>query len=142
MQNDWDVFSEQAVAGGAFVEIERLAFAQNRDVSHGYVYAGGIEWDTGAACGGEDAAPIGVASREGGFDERRGGDRFGDAFGCCFRFRTAHFDFDDALRAFSVSDDLQRERPANVFERRGERAMRRATGANRWRPRRSVGEDR
>ena len=106
IQDNRNVFGEQAVAGGAFVEIERLAFAQNRDVSHGDIDAGGIEWDTGAARGGEDAAPVGVATGEGCFDERRGGDRFRDALGGCFGFRAAYFDFDDALGAFAVGDDL------------------------------------
>src|SRR5580658_9205434 len=107
MQDDRDVFGEKAVAGGALVEIERLAFAQNGDAGHVDINARGIEGHSGAAGGGENAAPVGVAAGEGGLDERRGGDGFGDALGGGFGFRAADFDFDDTLRAFAVGDDLE-----------------------------------
>ena len=62
--------------------------------------------DPGTTGRGENAAPVGIASGEGCFDERRGGDRFGDALGGGFGFCAADFDFDYALRAFAVGYDL------------------------------------
>src|SRR5580693_4632657 len=107
MQDDGDVFGEEAVAGGALVEIERLAFAQNGDAGHMDIDARGIEGHSGAAGGGENAAPVRIASGEGGLDEGRGGDGFGDALGGSFSFGAANFDFDDALGAFAVGYDLE-----------------------------------
>ena len=100
------MFGKQAVAGGAFVEIERAAPPQNRDACHRDVDARWIELDPGTTGRSENAAPVGIASGEGCFDERRGGDRFGDALGGGFGFRAADFDFDDALGTFAVGDDL------------------------------------
>jgi hypothetical protein len=68
IQNDRDVFGEQAVAGSAFIEMERTAAPQNRDARHLHVDSRGIEGDPGAAGRGENAAPVGIAARERGFD--------------------------------------------------------------------------
>src|SRR5579859_2513341 len=73
MKDDGDVVGEEFVAGGAFVEIEGLAAFENFDSGHGDFDERWIEFDAGAARGGEDAAPIGIAAGEGGFDERRSG---------------------------------------------------------------------
>ena len=91
----------------------------------------GIEFHAGAAGGGENAAPVGIAAGESGLDQRRSGDGFRDSARGGFGFRAAHFDFDHALRAFAVGDDLQRERAADFFECGGERAMRRVAGLDR-----------
>src|ERR1700693_3306698 len=68
IHDDRDVLGEQAVAGGALVEVERLAAAQDANAGHGDFHARGVEGYAGAACGGEDAAPVGVGSSEGRFD--------------------------------------------------------------------------
>src|SRR5579859_61049 len=107
MQDDRDVLGEQAVASGALVEIEWNAAPQNRDARHLDIHEGRIELDTGAARSGKDTAPVGIAASEGGLDERRGGNGFGDFLGGGFGFCATNFDFDDALSAFPVSDDLQ-----------------------------------
>src|SRR5580658_10817226 len=78
MQDNWNVLGEQAVAGGALIEIERTAAPQNRDARHLDVDSRGIELDPGAAGGGENAAPVGIAAGEGRLDERRSGDGFRD----------------------------------------------------------------
>src|SRR6267378_3405987 len=49
------------------------------------------------------------------------------------RLRMAHFDFDHALRAFAISNDLQGERAADFFERSNECTMRRRSSLDRWR---------
>src|SRR5712691_948709 len=109
----WNVFGKKFVAGGALVEIERLAAPQHRDARHFNIHARRVKENAGAPGGGEDAAPVGVAAGEGRFDKRRCGDRFRDAACVGFVLRVALFDFDDALRAFAVSHDLQRERTAD-----------------------------
>ncbi len=47
--------------------------------------------------------------------------------------RAAHFDFDDALRAFAVRNDLQRQGTANFFKGGSKRAMRRSARLDRRR---------
>src|SRR3974377_246330 len=64
VDDDMDVFFQQTVAGGALVEIDRLAATQHGDAGHINVHATGFELDTGAAGSGEDAAPVRIASRE------------------------------------------------------------------------------
>jgi|SRR5579859_7288341 len=123
MDDDGNVVGEKFVAGGAFVEFKRLAALEDFDAGHGDFDERGIEFDAGTAGGGEDAAPIGIAAGERGFDERRSGDGFGDFFRGGFGFGAADFDFDDALRAFAVGDDLLGERAANGFEGGGELAV-------------------
>src|SRR5580692_10330942 len=72
----------------------------------------------------EDAAPVGIAASESGFHERRSCDRLRDLTRRCFALRATYFDFDHALRAFAVGNDLQRERMADIFECSREIAMR------------------
>jgi len=103
------VFGEQPIRSGAFVESERLAFAQHFDSSHGDVHQRGIEIYSGAAGGCEDTPPVGIAARECGFYERGSGDSFGNFARGGFALCAANFNFDDALRAFAVGDDLLRE---------------------------------
>ncbi len=73
--------------------------------------------------------------------KRGGSDGFRDALGGGFGFCAADFDFDDALGAFAIGNDLESERAADVFERGREGAMRGAFGANRWSTGSAVGED-
>src|SRR6266849_493803 len=119
----WNVFGKKFVAGGALVEIERLAAPQHRDARHFNVHKSGIKLHSGAPRSREDTPPVRIAARERSFDQRRSGNGFRDALRCFFRLRAAHFDFDDALRAFAVRNDLQRQGTANFFERRGKRPM-------------------
>ena len=109
IHDNMNVLLEKAVAGGALVEIERLAATQNRNARHVDVHAIGIELHSGASGGGEDAAPVGIASREGSLHERRSGDGLADAPRCGFALCATHFNFDNALRAFAVGDNLQCE---------------------------------
>src|SRR2546421_10835515 len=97
MDDDGDVVGEEFVAGGAFVEIERLATLEDLDTGHGDFDERWIELYAGTTCGGEDAAPIGVASGESGFDERRGGDGFRDFFCGGFGFGAAGLGLHDAV---------------------------------------------
>ena len=73
-----DTIGEQAVGSGALVERKRLAFAEDFDAGHGDFDERGIEFDVGAAGGGEDASPVGIAAGKSGFDEGRSGDGFGN----------------------------------------------------------------
>ena len=77
---------EQTIAGGTFVEIERLSGAQDGNSGHVDVYAIGIEFYARAACSGEDAAPVGIAARESRFHKRRCGDGLSDFAGGRFMF--------------------------------------------------------
>src|SRR6266568_1354091 len=120
-----NVLGKKLVAGGALVEIERLAAPQHRNARHLDVHKSGIRLYSGTPGRGEDASPVWIAARESGFHQRRSRDGFRDAFRRGFGLRVAHFDFDDALRAFAVRNDLQRKRVANFFERRREPVMRR-----------------
>src|SRR6266478_5915367 len=122
----WNVFGKKFVAGGALVEIERLAAPQHRDARHFNVHKSGIKLYSGAPRSREDAPPVRVTTRERCLHQRRGGDSLRDALRRGFGLCAAHFDFDDALRAFAVRHDLQRERAANFFQRGRERAMRRS----------------
>src|SRR5256885_295655 len=123
MDDDGDVVGEKFVAGGAFVEIEWLAAFEDFDTGHGDFDKGWIEFYAGTTCGGEDAAPVGIAAGESGFDEGRSGDGFGDFLRGGFGFCATNFDFDDALRAFAVGDDLLGEGAADFFEGGGELAV-------------------
>jgi hypothetical protein len=107
MKNDWNVFREQAIAGGTFIEIERTATPQHGNPRHRDVHTRGIELDPGTAGGCENAAPVGIAPCERRLDEWRSGNRFRDALGRCFRLCATDFDFDHPLRALSVRDYLQ-----------------------------------
>src|SRR5229473_5442499 len=104
--NQRNVFGKKFVAGGALVEIERLAAAQDGNARHLDIHARGVKRNAGTPGGRENAAPVGVAAGEGSFHQRRSGDRFRNAARGGFILRVAHFDFDDALSAFAVSDDL------------------------------------
>src|SRR2546421_2048102 len=130
MDDDGDVVGEEFVAGGAFVEIERLATLENLDTGHGDFDERWIELYAGTTCGGEDAAPIGIAAGESGFDEWRGGDGFGDFFCGGFGFCAANFDFDDALGGFAVRGDLLCEGAGDFFQCRGELAAGVAAGCD------------
>src|SRR5438552_9557736 len=141
MDNDGDVVGEEFVAGGTLVEIEGLAAFEDFDTGHGDLDEGGIEFYAGTTCGGEDSTPIGVAASESGFDQRRGGDGFGDFLCGGFGFGTADFDFDDALGAFAVGDNLLRERAADFFENGGELAVGFAAVRDGRRTGGAVGED-
>src|SRR5882672_1094319 len=123
MDDDGDVVGEKFVAGGTFVEVEGLATFENFDTGHGDFDEGWIEFDARTTCGGEDAAPIGVAAGESGFDEGRSGDGFGYFLCAGFGFGATDFDFDDALSAFAVGDDLLCEGAADTFESCGELAV-------------------
>ena len=104
-----DIFSEQTVAGSALVEIDRLAAAQYGNAGHMNVDAAGFELDAGAPGSGEDSAPVRIAACKGGFDERRSRDGLADAARVRFFFGATDFDFNHALGAFTVGNDLQRE---------------------------------
>src|SRR5215475_9326485 len=132
MDDDGNALSEELVAGGAFVEIEWLAAFQDFDSRHSDFDERWIEFDARAAGCGEDAAPVGVAAGESGFDERRSGDGLCDLFGRGFSLGSADFDFDDALGAFSVGDNLLGERAADAFERGGELAVSFGAVGDRW----------
>src|SRR5712672_2682577 len=106
VQDDRHVVGEEFVAGGAFVEIEGLAAAEYRDPGHGYIDARRIKAYPCATGGSEDASPVGISSGKSGFDQWRSGYRFRDAPGRCFSLCAAHFNFDYALRAFAIGDDL------------------------------------
>src|SRR5215813_12534566 len=67
IDDDGNVVGKKFVAGGAFVEIEGLATFEDFDSNHGDFDERGIEFDAGAASGGEDSAPVGIAARESGF---------------------------------------------------------------------------
>src|SRR6516162_732509 len=109
IEENVDTFFEQAIARRALVEGQGLAAAQYGNTGHVNVHAAGIELDTGAPGGGEDAAPVGIAAGERGFDQRRGGDGLADAARVRFLSGTTDFDFNHPLGAFTVSNDLQRE---------------------------------
>ena len=64
---------------------------------------------------------LGSRAGEGGLHQRRSGDRLRDASRGVVRFCATNFDFDDALRAFAVGNDLQGERTADIFESFDER---------------------
>src|SRR6267142_1130582 len=81
VHDDGNSFCQQLVACGAFVKIERLAAPEDLDSGHGDFHEGRIEFDTGAARGRENAAPVGIGTRKSGFHEGRCSDCFGDAFG-------------------------------------------------------------
>ena len=102
------MFREKFVAGGALIEIERAAAAQDGNAGHVDINTRGIERYAGASGGGENAAPVGIASGKSGLDERGGCDGFGDAAGVGFRFSAPDFDFDHALGTFAIGDDLKR----------------------------------
>ena len=70
VQHDVDVRREEPIAGGALVEINGLAAAQDVDAGHGDVHAIGVELYPGAPGSGEDATPVGVAARERGLHQR------------------------------------------------------------------------
>src|SRR6266446_4128200 len=135
-----NVFGKKFVAGGAFVEIERLLAPQHRNARHFDVHQSGVKLYAGPPSGGKNAAPVRVAAREGGFHQRRSRDGFRDALRRGFRLGVAHFDFDDALRAFAVGHDLQRERAAYIFQRGSEGAMRRRARFDRRCTRFTVGQ--
>src|SRR6202521_2886120 len=126
-----EVFSEEAVARGALVEIERLAAAENRDSGHGDVHPRGIERYAAPARGGEDASPVGIAPCEGRLHQRGSRNGFGDAARCGFTLGATDLDLHHTLSAFAVGTNLKRERAADVFERGRERAMCAAARANR-----------
>ena len=67
IQTHMDMRFEQPVAGGSFVEGERLAPAKNGESSHVHINAVGIEFYASAPGRGENAAPIGVAAGKSGF---------------------------------------------------------------------------
>src|SRR5712664_3268677 len=79
VHNQRNVFGKKFVAGGALVEIERLAAPQDGDARHLDIHARRVEENAGAPGGGEDAAPVGVAAGEGGFHQRRSRNGFRDA---------------------------------------------------------------
>ena len=66
---------------------------------------GGIEGDSGASGGGEQAAPVGVGRGPGGFAERRVGDGAGDGLGVGVGLCAGDFEGDDVGDAFAVVDD-------------------------------------
>src|SRR5216683_990268 len=135
-----NVFGKKFVAGGAFVEIERLAAPQHRDARHLNVDESGIKLHPGAPRSRKNSPPVWVAACEGGFHQRRSRNGLRDSLRSRFSLRAAHFDFDDALRALAVGHDLQRERTANFFQRGSERAMRGGASLDRRRPRLPVGK--
>src|SRR5262252_2961202 len=116
IEENVDIFFEQAIARRALVERQGLPAAQYRNAGHVNVHSAGIELDAGAPGGGENAPPVGVASGESGLYQRRSGDGLADAARVRFFFGATDFDFNHPLRAFAVRDDLQRERRANLFE--------------------------
>src|SRR5260221_664823 len=128
IHNDVYMLFQQAIAGDALVELERLSPTQNRDARHLNVHQIGIEFDAGAARRGEDATPVWIAAGKGGFDERRSGDGLRNLPRRGFCFRTTYRDFDYPLRAFPVSNNLQRQRVADFFQSFLERAMRAGIG--------------
>jgi len=99
------------------VKSRRLTTSQNVNAHHLDVYQSRIELYARAACGGEDAAPIRVAAAKAVFTSGEVGDCFGDSFrrGASV-FAWLLFDFDHALRAFAIGNDLQRARAADFFE--------------------------
>src|SRR5216683_2640160 len=117
VHNNVYMFFQQAIAGDAFVEIKRLAPAQDRDARHLYVHQVRIEFDAGAAGRGKDAAPVGIPAGKSGLDKGRSSNRLGNLPRGCFGLRAAHSDFDHPLRPFAIGHDLQRQRVANFLQR-------------------------
>src|SRR5690242_13335005 len=116
------MFREEAAMGGALVKRMRATAAAHENSAHADFDAIRIETNAGTACGGEDAAPVGISAGQGGLHERRRGDGASDLTGGAICRRTADFDFNDALGAFAIGDDLQGERTAHGFER-GEESL-------------------
>src|SRR5580693_5679309 len=69
--DDGDIFREHLAMCGAFVEGVFLAAAANFYPGEGNIGALEIEGDTGAAGGGQDAAPVGIGAGDGGFYQWR-----------------------------------------------------------------------
>src|SRR5262249_27930093 len=111
--DDGDVVGGALVGGGGGGGGERLAGRGGGVCCHGDCDERGIELGPGASRSSENAAPVGIATGEGSFDKGRGGDGFRDLFGSRFGLGAADFDFDDALSAFAVGDDLLSKRAAN-----------------------------
>src|SRR6202007_1751026 len=132
VQEDMNVLFEQAVAGGALVEGEGLARGPTGKAGHVHVHTIGIELAASAAGSGKDTAPVGIAAGKGGLHKRRSGDGLADAARAGFRFRATDFDFDDALRALAVCNDLQGERVANFLQGFSKGAVRGGTGLDGW----------
>src|SRR5579871_3144299 len=103
MMGTW---SARSLLLGAFVEIQRLATLEDFYSGHSDFDEGRIELDARTAGGSEDAAPIGVATGECCFYERRRGNCLGDFLCGGFGFGAADFNFNDTLSAFTVGNDL------------------------------------
>ena len=101
---------------GALVEGNCAAVAAHQDSCHADFGAIGIEARSRAAGSRKDAAPVGVGAGEGCLHEWRSGDRPSNPSGGAIGRRAADVDFDDALRAFAIRDDLQSERSADGFK--------------------------
>jgi len=82
----------------------------------------------GFADGHDDAAPVGVLSGDGGFDEGGIGDGKGHGFGGGVGGGAGHGDFDEFCRALAVADDLVGEIAEDVLEGGGEIGI----GADIW----------
>src|SRR5260370_12223542 len=65
-----NVFAEKFVAGGAFVEIERLAAPQDGNARHFDVHKSGIKLHSGAPRSRKDTPPVRIAARDRSFDQR------------------------------------------------------------------------
>ncbi len=126
-----NVWLQQPIAGGALVEFQRLASAQNSDAGHLNVHFVWIELHAGAACRGENAAPVWITSRESSFHQRRSGDGLSDFARAHLSSGAANKYFYDPLRSFTISYDLQSERVANFFQRFRKVAMGSGTSVNR-----------
>ena len=69
----------------------------------------------------DDAAPIGVLAAAGGLDQRRIGDRHGDALGGLTGRRALDIDLDELAGALAVAHDLLREIAQQLVQRAAKR---------------------
>ena len=132
IQPNMNIFFEEPIARRALVERQGLPAAQYGNAGHVNVHSAGIELDAGAPGSGENATPVGIASGESGLDQRRSGDGLADAARVRFFLGATDIDFNHALRAFAVRDDLQRERRANLFQGSPKSTVRSAAGLDGW----------
>ncbi len=103
--------------GGALVEGEGAAAGVHLDTGEPDVGAIGVEADTAAAGGGEDASPVGVGASKSGLHQGRIGDGARDLHCRAVGGGAADFDLDHALRSFAIGHNLKRQLPADGLER-------------------------
>src|SRR5690242_21526135 len=92
-------------AGGGLVEGGVQTSAAQEEIIDQDIDPGRVEAGSGVAGGAEDASPVGIAPRQGGFDERRIGDGARHAVGIGGGLGAADFDRDQFGRALAILGD-------------------------------------